>query len=131
MSGKVKKPCRVCGKLFTPCVYCERDRTAFHWRTIACSEKCAKEYFRRVMEARENKKKEQACAEENSTSSSAIKIKPVHRVREENLAQIEQDTEKESIVPESSEPVDIPEEPKKKSRKKKITENENIEQIEN
>ena len=48
-----QKPCRVCGKLFTPCAYCEKDDTAFHWRAIACSVECGKEYLRRVLEARQ------------------------------------------------------------------------------
>nr|DAG68623.1 MAG TPA: hypothetical protein [Caudoviricetes sp.] len=48
-----QKPCRVCGKLFTPCAYCEKDDTAFHWRAIACSIECGKEYLRRVLEARQ------------------------------------------------------------------------------
>lgn len=55
MSYKVQKPCKVCGKLYTPCSDCERDKTAFHWRTVACSMKCGMEYFRLVEEARKPK----------------------------------------------------------------------------
>ena len=38
--------------MFTPCADCERDKTMFHWRTVACSLECAKVYFAKVEEAR-------------------------------------------------------------------------------
>ena len=63
MAYKVQKPCKVCGKMFTPCADCERDKTAFHWRTVACSVECGKKYFEMVMKARSKttvKKKAQA-----------------------------------------------------------------------
>lgn len=55
MGYKVQKPCKVCGKMYTPCYDCERDKTAFHWRTVACSMKCGVEYFKMVEEARNPK----------------------------------------------------------------------------
>ena len=53
--AKVKKKCRICGKEYTPCSYCENDKTAFHYRTICCSRACAYIYVARVMEARGEK----------------------------------------------------------------------------
>ncbi len=53
--AKIKKKCRVCGKEYTPCGYCENDRMAFHYRTICCSGKCAQVYLSRVLEARNPK----------------------------------------------------------------------------
>ena len=50
--AKVQKPCKTCGKMFTPCADCERDKSMFHWRTVACSLECAKAYFAKVEEAR-------------------------------------------------------------------------------
>lgn len=50
---KVKKNCRICGKEYTPCSYCENDKMAFHYRTICCSRKCAEVYLSRVLEARQ------------------------------------------------------------------------------
>lgn len=50
--SKVKRNCRVCGKLYTPCVDCDNDYTAFHWREVACSYECGKEYIKRVEEGR-------------------------------------------------------------------------------
>lgn len=52
MAYKVQKPCRVCGKMYTPCPDCENDKSIFHWRTVACSYECGKIYFERVMETR-------------------------------------------------------------------------------
>lgn len=51
--AKVKKNCRICGKEYTPCSYCENDKMAFHYRTICCSRKCAEVYLARVLEARQ------------------------------------------------------------------------------
>lgn len=45
MSEKKNIPCRVCGKLFTPCAYCQSNTDAFRWRNFACSMKCAKKYI--------------------------------------------------------------------------------------
>ena len=52
MASKIQKPCRVCGKMFYPCVDCAKDKTMFHWRAVACSLECAKAYFAKVEEAR-------------------------------------------------------------------------------
>lgn len=52
MSYKVQKPCRVCGKMYTPCSDCENDRSVFHWRTVACSIECGREYFSRIEKSR-------------------------------------------------------------------------------
>ena len=49
---KVTKQCRICGKTYTPCGYCEGDKMAFHYRAICCSRECAKVYLARVLEAR-------------------------------------------------------------------------------
>lgn len=53
MRGKVQKPCRICGKMFTPCTDCENDKSMFRWKRIACSQKCAKEYFAKVEASRQ------------------------------------------------------------------------------
>lgn len=58
MTYKVQKPCKVCGKMYTPCVDCERDQSIFHWRTVACSVECGLEFFRQVEEARKPKETE-------------------------------------------------------------------------
>lgn len=36
--------CRVCGKQFEPCAYCQKNGDIFRWRNFACSLECAKKY---------------------------------------------------------------------------------------
>lgn len=64
--SKVTKQCRICGKTYTPCGYCEGDKMAFHYRTICCSRECAKIYLARVLEARGQLKDSIPVAQENS-----------------------------------------------------------------
>lgn len=45
----------MCGKLYTPCSDCENDKTAFHWRTVACSRECGLKYFKKIEESRNGK----------------------------------------------------------------------------
>ena len=45
MSEKKKIPCRVCGKLFEPCSYCQSHGEHFKWRNFACSRACAAKYI--------------------------------------------------------------------------------------
>lgn len=52
MSYKVQRPCRVCGKMYTPCSNCDNDNVSFRWRTVACSVECGMEYFKRIEESR-------------------------------------------------------------------------------
>lgn len=75
MSYKVQKPCKVCGKMYTPCGYCESDKSAFHWRTVACSYACGQEYLRRVMEARSKNKEKTENKEETTTSNKVVETK--------------------------------------------------------
>lgn len=45
MSEKKRMPCRVCGKLFEPCVTCQTYNDMFRWRNFACSRECAEKYI--------------------------------------------------------------------------------------
>ena len=63
---KVTKQCRICGKSYTPCGYCEGDQMAFHYRTICCSRECAKIYLARVLEASGQLKDSTTVIKENS-----------------------------------------------------------------
>ena len=45
MAEKKKIPCRVCGKLFEPCAYCQSHADVFRWRNFACSRECASRHF--------------------------------------------------------------------------------------
>jgi hypothetical protein len=46
-------PCRVCGKMFTPCNKTSGALGAFNYREVACSPECGAEYLRRVQVARQ------------------------------------------------------------------------------
>ena len=46
-------PCRVCGKMFTPCNKTSSALGAFSHREVACSPECGAEYLRRVQAARQ------------------------------------------------------------------------------
>ena len=46
-------PCRVCGKMFTPCNKTSGALGAFNYREVACSPECGTEYLRRVQVARQ------------------------------------------------------------------------------
>ena len=73
---KVKRPCRVCGKLFTPCVDCENDKTAFHWRSVACSHECARKYFEQVeMERKKDKERINVNANVSSTNTASPPVR--------------------------------------------------------
>lgn len=38
-------PCRICGKNFEPCAYCQSHNDTFRWRNFACSIECAQKYI--------------------------------------------------------------------------------------
>lgn len=90
MPYKVQKPCKVCGKLYTPCSDCERDKTAFHWRTVACSIKCGMEYFRLVEEARKPK------VEKKIIEVKEVVSEEIETISEENAEVVEDVVEKKS-----------------------------------
>ena len=52
MAETKKIPCRVCGKLFTPCAYCQTHADVFRWRNFACSIECAQKYISDTLEYR-------------------------------------------------------------------------------
>lgn len=42
-------PCKVCGKMFTPCAWCQGHNEIFRWRNFACSRECGKIYIERAI----------------------------------------------------------------------------------
>ena len=54
--NKKKIPCRVCGKLFEPCAYCQSHADVFRWRNFACSRECAAKYIDETIAYRESLK---------------------------------------------------------------------------
>ncbi len=56
MAEKKKISCRVCGKLFEPCSYCQSHADVFRWRNFACSLKCASKYINDTISYRNSQK---------------------------------------------------------------------------
>lgn len=81
--SKVTKQCRICGKTYTPCGYCEGDQMAFHYRTICCSRECAKVYLTKVLEARGQLKKSTSSSQEN-TEHKKVEISITKSDQDEN-----------------------------------------------
>ena len=71
MSEKKKIHCRVCGKLFEPCSYCQSNADIFRWRNFACSRECAAKYINDTITYRETLKHSK---ENTSESVEAEKI---------------------------------------------------------
>lgn len=80
MKEKNKIPCRVCGKLFEPCSYCQSHADVFRWRNFACSIGCATKYisdataYRELLKYKENTKS-------NSSEIEDISIGNCHEKR--------------------------------------------------
>lgn len=77
MSEKKKIPCRVCGKLFVPCAYCQAHADVFRWRNFACSIECAKKYITSAVAYRESQK-----IQSNNDKSELIIAEPEITVKE-------------------------------------------------
>ncbi len=76
MVGKKKIPCRVCGKMFVPCSYCEPQSNVFRWRSFACSKECATKYLNDTIAYREslkNKQPENEKVESQADDTEALK----------------------------------------------------------
>ena len=101
MAYKVQKPCRTCGKMYTPCSDCEKDKSAFHWRTVACSLKCAMEYFEKIEESRKptcdsievsvtETKNENSNGVVSSETTNSNEVKPTRTRKKKNNEESEQ-----------------------------------------
>lgn len=88
MSKTKQIPCKVCGKLFTPCGWCQDNGSTFRWRNFACSLECAKIYVAKA----EKYNAQQVEAQTNKTKSVRKKqkksetAKPVDNVAENTAA---------------------------------------------
>lgn len=45
-------PCKVCGKMFTPCNKTSQELGMFNWREVACSPECGARYLEQVTASR-------------------------------------------------------------------------------
>lgn len=93
---KVQKPCKVCGRMYTPCADCENDKTAFHWRTVACSRECGMKYFEMVLNAR--KPKEESVDSENEKIEMAECVEIVEQPKKvKKTSRVKNNEESEQI----------------------------------
>lgn len=78
MSNKKMIPCRVCGKPFEPCAYCQSHTDVFRWRNFACSMSCATKYindtieYRKSMKNKDNKTVEKIKVTEKSDNNISV-----------------------------------------------------------
>lgn len=87
MANKIQKPCRICGKMFTPCADCENDKTMFRWKRFTCSLECAKEYFAKINESRKPQIQTEIIQNDNIVFAEMVDaniVKP-KRVRKKNI----------------------------------------------
>ena len=118
--AKTKKICRICGKEYIPCGYCEGDKMAFHYRTICCSRSCAEVYLKRVLEAREKSKADKnskAFQKENEVANTKSTAKSLDDITVDELDN--------GLTDQSDSAVEEPQEkPKRKYVRKKAVEAE-------
>lgn len=65
-------PCRVCGKEFEPCSYCQSHADIFRWRNFACSKECAVKYVNEAEAYRNANRKESTDANKTPVNISDV-----------------------------------------------------------
>lgn len=93
MTNKKMIPCRVCGKLFEPCSYCQSHSDIFRWRNFACSRECATKYINDTIVYRESQKRQVTKSkkiETNAISSKPFAAKSTMIKRKTNKKDIEE-----------------------------------------
>lgn len=113
---KVQKPCRICGRMFTPCFNCETDNTMFRWRRVACSFECAKEYFDKIEKTRQSK----------TPNQEIITYIPLSDVKTEQI--VEKNMESSDIVMNDIK-LNTEDVKHKRNKRKNVANNEESEQI--
>lgn len=86
MAENKKIPCRVCGKLFVPCAYCQSHADTFRWRNFACSKECAIKYINDTITYRESlKNKDNEVSEKVEVISEENSVKEPITTRKRNI----------------------------------------------
>ena len=92
--AEVKKiKCRVCGKLYKPCSYCQSHSDIFRWRNFACSRECANKYINEAMAYRKDKTGTKSIADKpkviadisNQPESGALQKSPIKKKQKEAI----------------------------------------------
>lgn len=103
-------PCRVCGKQFEPCAFCQKNGDTFRWRNFACSLECANKY---VAEAIAYRNKKVEVKEEIQPVIEEVTETIENSIIEEVVETIVEETVEEVITEE----IPIVETPKKAKKK--------------
>lgn len=72
--------------MYTPCPDCEKDNSMFHWRAVACSIECGREYFKRIEESRRPKQPD--IKHENDLNNTVLRNKRSYKKK--NIEEREQ-----------------------------------------
>lgn len=72
MAEKKKIPCRVCGKLFEPCAFCQSHNDVFRWRNFACSRECATKYINETIAYRKSLKNKKEKGNSSETKNESV-----------------------------------------------------------
>lgn len=97
MAEKKKKiPCRVCGKLFTPCAYCQAHADVFRWRNFACSRECALKYINDTIAYRESLKNKENIEIKDTRTDEEVSETPI-KIRKRNYKKSSEVVEEKTI----------------------------------
>lgn len=95
-------PCRVCGKDFEPCAYCQSHADVFRWRNFACSKECAYKYVEEVTKYRESLHKKKDNLEE-----SIVEEVPEQIIEQETYTSKKKTRKTSVIIPEEKENTEV------------------------
>lgn len=98
MAETKKIPCRVCGKLFVPCAYCQTHADVFRWRNFACSKECATKYINDTIVYRKSlKNKDNEVSEQAETIAEEITVEKTATTRKKTNKKISTDIVEDKI----------------------------------
>lgn len=100
-------PCKVCGKQFEPCGYCQKHGDVFRWRNFACSLECANKYIAEAIAYREKNNKVEEITQPVEEKIIETVIEPENKTKTEDI------TVEESIFEE----IPVAEAPKKMKKR--------------
>lgn len=69
MSHETLIKCRVCGKFYKPCLYCQSHTDVFRWKNFACSRECALKYINDTISYRQSLKDETSIKTERNNKT--------------------------------------------------------------
>ena len=92
MANKKMIPCRVCSKLFEPCVTCQAHNDIFRWRNFACSRGCTEKYISETIAYRISLKEDKN--DKNGTIEEISSIEEIDTNKSSNVVSDKNNTTK-------------------------------------